>query len=354
MKVRKLTIRSFKKFEDRTFSFVDEDTGLTKEMLVLVGPNGSGKSTILQAVAAVLGRAVRRLRTPAELEWPGFDLALAHGNWKTPCSIDLEVEFSQAEIKETRRLFGLVPGLKNRPDAVEPGGDRRVKLSLVNGDVRALTPAQSFQFQGRSYASQALKSLPEGFDVFQRVGSVFWYTEHRQATSFTREDGVEGSMLVDIDLLRRRLSELMTFHERLEAGRTTLGPGRRDLFKDIEAAYMRIFPDRSFVGAVPRAEAGQVLEEPWFYLKNGAAEYELAEMSGGERAVFPLVFDFAVLNIHRSVVLIDELELHLHPPGQQTLLGALPLLGSDNQFFLTTHSDAVEGIVPESAVIRLG
>ena len=34
--------------------------------------------------------------------------------------------------------------------------------------------------------------------------------------------------------------------------------------------------------------------------------------------------DFANWNIHNSVILIDEIELHLHPPMQQALLRTLP------------------------------
>ena len=36
-------------------------------------------------------------------------------------------------------------------------------------------------------------------------------------------------------------------------------------------------------------------------------QYEIYEMSGGERAVFPMVMDFASWNIHNSVILIDEI-----------------------------------------------
>ncbi len=311
------------------------------------------ETLILQAIATVLGRATQRLKNPADLAWPGFDLSLADRNWGAHSSIEIDVEFSDKEISETKRLFHMVPALHGRHDAVEPGDSKTVTLVLENGEVMAPTPAELFQFLGRSYARQVLSSIEEGFEVFKRVGSVFWYTEHRQATSLNTEDGGEGASIADMDILRRRLSDFMRFHENLQAGRITLKPGRRDLFKHFEKAYRRVFPDRAFVGMVPRGDVDQIMEEPWFYLRNGSAEYEISELSGGERAVFPLLFDFANLNIHRSVVLIDELELHLHPPGQQTLLGALPLLGNDNQFFVTTHSDAVEGIVPESAVLRL-
>jgi len=76
-------------------------------------------------------------------------------------------------------------------------------------------------------------------------------------------------------------------------------------------------------------------------------------MSGGERAVFPILVDFANLNIHNSVILIDEIELHLHPPAQQVFLTALPKLGKNNQFIITTHSDYIEQLVPDAHIIRL-
>ena len=76
-------------------------------------------------------------------------------------------------------------------------------------------------------------------------------------------------------------------------------------------------------------------------------------MSSGEQAIFPLIYDFVRLNVRKSVVLLDELELHLHPPEQQALLAALPKLGPDCQFIITTHSSFVEGSIPNEQETRL-
>ena len=76
-------------------------------------------------------------------------------------------------------------------------------------------------------------------------------------------------------------------------------------------------------------------------------------MSGGKRAIFPILMDFVNWNINNSVILIDEIELHLHPPMQQTFLRALPKLGTNNQFIITTHSDHIEQLVPNDSIIRL-
>jgi predicted ATP-binding protein involved in virulence len=76
-------------------------------------------------------------------------------------------------------------------------------------------------------------------------------------------------------------------------------------------------------------------------------------MSSGEQAVFPLIFEFTRQNIAKSIVLIDELELHLHPPQQQALLSALRKLGPDCQFIISTHSPYLEKAIPEEEEIRL-
>lgn len=87
-----------------------------------------------------------------------------------------------------------------------------------------------------------------------------------------------------------------------------------------------MFPGRRFETLVPRENINDIAKPPWFYLfnKNENNHYEISEMSAGERAILPIFIDFVNWNIHNSVILIDELELHLHPPMQQTLLDILP------------------------------
>jgi predicted ATP-binding protein involved in virulence len=76
-------------------------------------------------------------------------------------------------------------------------------------------------------------------------------------------------------------------------------------------------------------------------------------MSSGEQTIFSLLYDFVRLDIANSVVLIDELELHLHPPAQQALYASLPRLGPDCQFIITTHSEFLSGVIPNEEIVRL-
>ncbi|MFB2976816.1 AAA family ATPase [Microseira sp. BLCC-F43] len=233
---------------------------------------------------------------------------------------------------------------------VSPANEHIVSLRWQGERVQANTAAELFQFKGREYAKQLLRS--EGFQVFERVGTVFWYTEQRTSTSLTLENQDDKVEITD-NILRDRLSKWRVFHQNVKDKDLQLRPGQKDLYAEIERAYKAVFPERSFEGTELREGIDDIMREPWFYLYDGKNQYEISEMSGGERATFPILMDFANWNIHNSVILIDEIELHLHPPMQQALLRALPKLGKNNQFIITTHSDYVEQLVPEASVVRI-
>ena len=70
------------------------------------------------------------------------------------------------------------------------------------------------------------------------------------------------------------------------------------MYAEIEQAYQKVFAERSFDGLVPRENIDDILSEPWFYLYDSKNQYEISELSGGERAIFPMLMDFANWNIH--------------------------------------------------------
>ena len=351
MKIQSVKLDFFKKFRHSEFDFTDPETGLARDLIVLIGMNGAGKTSILQAIAATLGVATRRLKKPYELEWPGFNYELLADNWgRFESEVQLKIQFSAQEIQAIQEFHQKIQELGY--DLVRPAQEHLVTLRWDGERVQASTDRELFQFRGREYAKQLVRS--EGFQVFERVGTILWYTEQRTSTSLTTEDHEHRLEITD-DILRDRLIKWRQFHLDLQSGDRIkqLRPGQKNLYVGIERAYKTVFPECHFEGPVPRENVDDALKELWFKLYDGKNVYEISEMSGGERAVFPMVFDFASWNIHNSVILIDEIELHLHPPLQQSLLRALPKLGKNNQFIITTHSDYIEQLVPEAHIIRL-
>lgn len=354
MKVQSVELKYFKKFRHPPlFDFTDPETGLARDLIVIVGTNGSGKTSILQGIAATLGVATGRLAKISDLDWPGFNYELIASNWgKFEPQVNIKVQFYRTELEAIREFYEQLKEI-GRDYKISPEQNHEVTLKWqwLSERVYADTPGEFFQFRGREYAKQLLRQ--ESFQLFERVGTILWYTEQRNSTSLTTEDP-DLKIEITEDILRDRLSKWRQFHLDFQTSKIRqLRLGQKNLYQEIESIYQTVFPERSFEGPVPRQNIDDILSEPWFYLYDGKNQYEISEMSGGERSIFPMLIDFASWNIHNSVILIDELELHLHPPMQQALLRALPKLGKNNQFIITTHSDYIEQLVPEAHILRL-
>lgn len=100
---------------------------------------------------------------------------------------------------------------------------------------------------------------------------------------------------------------------------------------------------------------------------DGKLEEELSidQLSGGYRIMLALAADLARRmaqgNPHlpdplqsEAVVLIDEIELHLHPSWQQRILADLTRTFPNTQFIVSTHSPQVLTTVKPEHVVELG
>lgn len=342
MKLRKITIRHFKRIEYLEIDLVDPVTESPRDFVVLVGQNGAGKSTVLQAIAAALGTLTRRLPAPSRLEWQGFSLPLAGRSWPSPPQIELEVEFSKVELAHAAAMLAEID-----PETPVPPSSPNVRVLMEGNHVTCEPKEAKWQFLSRQFASEL--ATTSGAHLFQKAGYVYWYEDHRNLGSI--DPGSEQKE--PIDTLRKRLTLWQMFHERLARGEQPLRPDERDLYDRFQEMYRAVFPSRTLVGTTPDTRVGQTWNEPLFLLHDGQRQYELSEISGAERAVFPILFDFLNFEVHRSIVLIDEFELHLHPPIQQALVRALRVLGRENQFIVTTHSDSVVNVLPPEHVVWL-
>jgi predicted ATP-dependent endonuclease of OLD family len=344
MKVKSLELKGYKQFKNKKIDFFDAHTGLAKNIIVLVGENGSGKSSVLQAIASVLGTATGMLKQPSELDWAGF----IYASMKRPNEnllIKLTVQFEEEELKATTE-FAKQLGYSNI------GNDLETSLTIDFNKNKVLGKNYN-QFKGRNYAITIRKQNPDTWDNFLRVGSILWYTEQRTATSLNKETAEDSPIVFNYDTLRRRLYNFYVFHNNLKDFNFQMRKGQRDVYAKLSELYSKVFEGRKMVGFNPSRSISFEEEPPFYFLDANNNFYELAEMSAGEKAIFPILLDFAYWQIHNSVVLIDEIELHLHPPLQQALLRALANEGSNNQFIITTHSDYVVSIFPESSIIRL-
>ena len=223
-----------------------------------------------------------------------------------------------------------------------------------------MTSPQGFaainQFLGRYYVKSLLNTRPEMRAFFAQLGDVFWFDQHRNLGSsmMGRTDDVDRfpketeSWSAGVEQLREFLVGWWAYYT------SPARSGGKDYLALLEQRFAEIFPGTHFRGTVPRESiSAPRARDLYFLLERDGRVYDLAEMSSGEQAVFPLIYEFVRLDIARSIVLIDELELHLHPPQQQALLGALRRIGPDCQFIISTHSPYLESLIPNEQEVRL-
>ncbi len=216
-------------------------------------------------------------------------------------------------------------------------------------------------FRGRSFAASILREDPSVQALFERLPGIFWFDQFRNLATAPGSREVESNGSLKEEPAERvpyaiGISQLRQYLNRwkLQQLQASPRPGEVNYLKKLEGHYKRIFPGRSFADPEPMFRSG--IPSPsdyYFMLSDGTRTYDIEEMSAGEQAVFPMLFEFVRQRIRNSIVLIDEIDLNLHPPLAQALLANLPRLGPNCQFIFTTHSSAISEVVSPHEVLRL-
>lgn len=354
MKLKHADIRNFKGVSSAQIDFSANSSSDIRWRTALLGDNGSGKTTVLQAIALTLSLATRRTRFPDEFAWHGFlaDRVSSLG----PTSVTLDVVLDDEEINTTAELFQAWRDSRSADwpanhTIIPPSREKHVTLVYESGRVWSPQGPEAInQFLGRYYVKILSQTQPERKGDFAKLGDVFWFDQHRNLGSAAHADAssTPTGWEAGVEQLREFLVGWWAYHTSPAKGRG------RDYIIDLQEHFNRVFPDTQFIGVRQReGVSASRVSDFYFLLQRNRRVFDLAEMSSGEQAVFPLIYEFARLDIRKSIVLIDELELHLHPPQQHALLSALKKLGPDCQYIITTHSPYLEEVIPDDQEKRL-
>ncbi len=349
MKLNRALIENFKGVKHLEIDFTSTTSGQPRPLTCLIGDNGSGKTTVMQAIALTLSLATYRTKAPTAFDWQGFQVERVGSLGKT--RVDLEVEIDATEQRAAVELWAAYGAPREEEwvsvrDAAATGSNPVVHVAYEGTPFRGV-PTTNVKFLGRHMINVVAQTHPEEKKRLSEFGDVFWFTQDRNI-GWGHNGASRGAWQANVERLREMLVAWWAIHksrpETAEGDHITL----------LEQHFNRVFPGTKFVGVQERlntTEPGP--KDVYFLLERDGKVYDIAEMSSGEQAVFPLIFEFTRQNIAKSVVLIDELELHLHPPQQQALLAALRKLGPDCQFIISTHSRHLEGVIPDEEEVRL-
>lgn len=353
MRIKAIQLQNFKRFiQPQNISFYNEEEGKINDVTLIVGNNSSGKTSILQAIAAVVGTATRELKKPSDLNWRGLNWELISKNGYVP-QISAEIIFTEKELSAVSYLHQKAKESGIHALGSIPEREQNVILQLVSdGDnykVGAKNDRILNQFRGYDYIKKLLGNTSGATKrYFDQVGGVFWYTAERNNNSLRSFHGKSK-----MEAIREFLVSRYRFHQDIKLENLSLKDDQRDIFVEMSEMYSKLFPTKKLYKPEPQESLYNSYKPENFFLLEGENKYEITEMSAGEEAIFPILIDFANLKINDSIILIDEIELHLHPQLQQAFIRTLPKWGKNNQFILTTHSEEVASMFRRNQIIYL-
>lgn len=321
MRLQRLTLQDFRGFEALDLRFP------TGNLCVLIGRNGVGKSTTMDACAALLGQICAQA-LPSSV--PSVDLS------------DRDVRRgSEAAVLRLETTDGSVSvQLGARPERV---------LGMPDYGARSSLPLIAYFPSERGHTSDP-SPAPRGRAVPGPLGAWHGAFPNHGAERFR-------AFVPWFRIQEDAENELRLYHD----------PDRR--LPSLEAVRLAMRRFFSVVGGAeihtPRIvrfdEQGRPLERGELGFYKGDVLLRLSQLSDGEQQVVLLVGELArrlaVANPGEAdplagagVVMIDEIELHLHPGWQRHILPALTAAFPGLQFIVTTHSPQVLASVPGEAV----
>lgn len=277
MKIKKVTLKRFKRFTDLTIQGIPETTRL----VILAGPNGCGKSSLFDALHTWHRLAWRRTGG-----WDPTYFSKQTGEADLDWSHSTQVEFfdpQPANDDERRKALYVRSAYRNDAEFQVEQLNRTQPLLLEDRVNRMI---ENDATVGKNYQRLAAQGLE---DLHQKGAPNTTFKEYRE---------------------------------------TTVG--------ELRDAMTRLFP-----GLVLKSLGNPLTNGTFKFDKGASTAFLYKNLSGGEKAAFDLLLDIFVKKreFDDTVFLIDEPEAHMNTRLQGQLLDELyKLVPEKSQLWLATHS----------------
>ncbi|EAR8245921.1 AAA family ATPase [Salmonella enterica] len=332
MKLRNLSLTNFRGIQQADVSFSDAPT-------VIVGVNGAGKTTLLDALAITLSQVTSRI----------FDSAQKARSFSKD-DINFKGEYTRAvvdiELEKQTVQFALALNKRSGKHTQE----RSSYFDLLNTIVQPLTEKIKNFREDEAYEMNI--PLAIYYDVHRAVMEIpLRVREKLKNTPFEGYDGALANGGADF-------KRFFNWY-RNEEDRENQNIRRDRSFSDPKLTAVRnaieIFTGFSDVHIDRKTPLRMMVKKRDMALS-------INQLSNGEKCLLALVGDLArrlaLVNplspnpLHgEAIVLIDEIDLHLHPKWQRNVLKNFSETFPNCQFIVSTHSPQVIGEIPSKSVI---
>jgi len=372
MKLRKVRIENFRAIKESEIVFADA-LGAIRPVTVLAGPNGSGKTSVLfaivQALRGVMGYRTSDVPDPEELD---IHRPLSIGGLSpTPPSISvtLDIEFGEEERAAIRKVTaetspderlpdiqnGKVRAVWKYPPERHPDGTLKPVWYLNRTQPRDAVP----WFHGRKNAINGWTNRKlRDRTLLDKVGGIYLFPQDRSLRSRVMGERVaqDEEPTVGVERKGRDLSSVWGVLEYLSNYSRSDRPeplkAEENWEQRIRESFNGICAPKEYLGFMYRSD--DPLGAPYF--KDDGRTYPLHMAASGEQVIIEYLARLTYPSpMNHSIILIDEPEIHLHPGWIRQLYLALPKIGVDNQYIVTTHStELYAAAARDQALIEMG
>jgi len=334
MRIKRLQVANLRAFEQAEFDFQDG-------MNLLVGVNGVGKTTVLDALCSCLSRILPNLTASRSRPLPFVEEDIrVHSNFMTVnCSFNFQGENFSYLIH------------KNRESSVPRDSDKPREQVWETPDKEYFQPPLPNSFK------KLKKSTVQPLGVF--------FSTRRSLVSDTspsKTSAAGGQAAAFADALSHRELRLQEIAHWIRA-QEVQGAELPLAWKHLSALKRAA---KCFLPECENLRADKS-PKPRLLVDKAGKTLDLRQLSDGERGMFAMVLDLAqrlsqanpkledpVIN-GSAIVLIDEIDLHLHPKWQRSVVMQLTETFPNCQFIATTHSpQIVAAVEPEQVLLFKG
>jgi hypothetical protein len=322
MRLLELKTENFRGLPDGSHLFSDPATGAPFPLIVIGGGHASGKTSLLAAIVALVEHCGAYPLQPDPTKWlrHGAESGSVSGTWLLSPGEQERAGLEQPVYSATLPLAAREPQLPE-PDieAVfrDFSRDPDTAKVLLFPSHRQLEPRQR-------------PTPPADLERFRLTARADRYAGFEHLLyRLAAEDGLEA-------VARTRADGMLMVGD------------LRDALHGCRGAIAALDPGLT----LSRVEQSDGRPLVWFQL-DGSAEVELYHLSHGEQQAVLFGVCHAYFGLQRSLVLIDEPELHLHPEQHLGFVTALAGLGDDGQIIAATSSPQILEGVPRQQRILL-
>ena len=336
-KIDKIKIKNFRLFKELEMNF-------NKDLNVIIADNGAGKTTILDAIATGFGAMLTRFPNIQGFSFKQQDLHINENNQQEPyMKIEINsiqntfwdrvyrknktIKYSSYGVKE---LYYVVDSSVKKEEANE---SYQMPLIIYYGTNRSIfnPTTEKNSLKNKSFTRfSSLDGALTSSSTFKHFFDWFYFMQQ-----------LEQSKIIEKKDFDFKLPELIALKETIN-----------NMLPQCENPRMKIQRGKKTVEfIIDKKEIDGTIKE-----------FNIEQLSAGYKMVLSMVMDISArmsqANSHlgnnsEAIILIDELDLHLHPKWQQTILSDLRRTFPNAQFIVTTHSPQILTTVKKENIFIL-